>query len=389
MRQPRLPIFFAVILALVLGGWIFAGQAEKAFLIKGAKIYTSGARGVLEDAVLLIEGGKIGKVIKGGTLPSLPVKDFSGKCIMPGMVDANTYLSGYYRLLENTEAITSDMVAYAAFDPLHFEVGEALRAGITTVNFTPRDDNLVGGISSVFKLNQGLGDYPVLKEQAYLKISFCAGMIRPDRAPTSLMGAERILTEKMWELVANEGAGRSEIFQQEGLLALLRGELKPLIAASEMEEINTALEWLNEWNLQGVIVGGEEAHLLDSFLKGKKIPVLLSPILPSYPDKSAENATRLIRQGVKAAFVTQMPEAKPLVLRLSALMLYHQGLPQEDALKTITLTPAEILGVADSVGSIEEGKDADLVVLSGEPLDLSSRIVAVYVDGRPVFEREK
>ena len=84
-----------------------------------------------------------------------------------------------------------------------------------------------------------------------------------------------------------------------------------------------------------------------------------------------------------------MPESEPLSLRFSALMLFHQGISQQEALKTITLTPARILGVADSVGSIEEGKHADFVVLEGEPLDLGSRIVAVYVNGRAVFLREK
>jgi imidazolonepropionase-like amidohydrolase len=132
--RPRLPVFFASILVLVLGIWVFSGQAGETFLIKGAKVYTSSSRGTLEDAVLLIEGGKIGKIIRGDALPSFPVKDFSGTCIMPGMIDAHTYLSGYYRLLENTEPITSDMVAYAAFDPFHSEVRNALQSGITTVS---------------------------------------------------------------------------------------------------------------------------------------------------------------------------------------------------------------------------------------------------------------
>jgi imidazolonepropionase-like amidohydrolase len=347
---------------LVLGIWVFSGQAGETFLIKGAKVYTSSSRGTLEDAVLLIEGGKIGKIIRGDALPSFPVKDFSGTCIMPGMIDAHTYLSGYYRLLENTEPITSDMVAYAAFDPFHSEVRNALQSGITTVQFTPRNENLVGGISSVFKLNRGFKSLPLLKERAFLKISFCGEMIRSDRAPTSLMGAERILSEKMRELEENGGGPRTAVFQQKGLLALLRGDLRPLIAASTLEEVNTALRWMAEWDIKGVIVGGEEAHLLVGFLKEKEIPVLFLPILPSYPERYAKNAALLVREGIKAAFVSYMPEAGPLSLRMSALMLYRQGILQEEALKTITLAPAEILGVDDSVGSIEEGKDADLVV---------------------------
>ncbi len=388
-RRPLLPVIFTSVLVMTMGIRGIGEQTENAFLIKSARIFTSGPGGVIEDAVLLIERGKIGKIIRGEALPSLPVRDFSGKCIMPGMVDAHTYLAGYYRLLENTEAITSDMVAYAAFDPLHPDVKDALQSGITTVNLTPRNENLVGGASSVFKLTQDLGTLTFLKQQAFLKISFCGEMIRPDRAPTSLMGSETILSGKMRQLKENEGGVRTEIFQQRGLLALLNGELTPLIAASTMEEINTALMWLDEWGMKGVIVGGEEAHLLGRILKDRQVPVLLSPILPSYPEKCVKNAARLVEGGIKAAFVSHMPEAGPLSLRMSALMLVHQGVTQEEALKAITLTPAEILGIANSVGSIEEGKDADLIVLSGEPLDLSSRVLAVYVDGRLEFEGDK
>jgi imidazolonepropionase-like amidohydrolase len=86
--------------------------------------------------------------------------------------------------------------------------------------------------------------------------------------------------------------------------------------------------------------------------------------------------------GIQIAFTGSLPEGEPLGLRTSALRLCHQGISQEEALKTITLFPAQILGVADSVGSLEEGKDADFVVLSGEPLDLSSKILAVYSNGR-------
>ena len=161
-----------------------------------------------------------------------------------------------------------------------------------------------------------------------------------------------------------------------------------MIAASSFAEINTTLQWLDKWQMNGVIVGGEEAHLLVPSLKQKNVPVLMSPILPSYPEKWSKNAAHLIEQGIQLAFVSHMPESDPWSLRLSALMLFHQGISQQEALKTITLTPAQILGVADSVGSIEEGKQADFVVLEGEPLDLGSRIVAVYVNGLPAIEKE-
>lgn len=388
-KQRRCVIGFIFIFLLFFIAFSGRKENERNFLIKGAKIYTLSSIGTLREASLLIEKGKIKKIIRAGKLPSVPVVDYSGKCIIPGIIDAHTYLSGYYRLLENTQPITSDLIAYAAFDPLSPEVQDALRSGITTVNFSPRNENLVGGISSVFKLSRKLEDLRFLKKEAFLKISFNGEVVRKDRAPTSLMGAAMILSEKMQKMKENNRRKREEIFKEEGLLKLLEGSLQPLVAASTYEEINTALEWLRRWNMKGVIVGGEEASYFSEYLKKKDIPVLLSPLLFSLPEKLAKNAALLLREGVSAAFVSDMPEGEALGLRLSALLLYHQGISQEEALRTITLFPAQIFGVEDSVGSLEEGKDADIVVLSGEPLDLSSKIVAVYSNGQLIFKKEK
>ncbi len=374
---------------LVIGGvCAFARGAEDTFVVKGAKIFTAGRQGVLTDAVLLIENGRFGKVIQGEKEPSVPVIDYTGKTIMPGLVDAHSFVSAYYRLLENTDVITSDLVAGVVFDPSDPEAIHALESGITTVNLVPRNENLVGGISSIVKLDKKSVNLSFLKEQAFLKISFNGEAIRTEREPTSLMGAEHLLSRKLESVGAESGRVRDDIFPQKGLQSLLHGELLPMVAASNLAEINTALRFLDKWRMPGVLVGGEEARFLSLVLKEKGVPVLMSPILPAYPDKLAANAAHLVRQGILAAFVSHMPEADPLSLRISAMMLCHHGISQEEALKTITCNPARILGVADSVGSIEEGKDADFIVLEGDPLDLGSRIIAVYVNGRAVFTRK-
>lgn len=389
MRWHKLSVLLLSILLVFCGICLFAEGTEEAYLIKGAKVYTSGTQGVLSNVTLLIENGRFKKIIQGVERPSIPVKDYSGKTIMPGLVDAHSYVSGYYRLLENAAVFTSDLITDMVFDPSDPEVKLALESGITTVNLAPRNENLVGGISSILKLTGAFDDIDVLKKQSFLKISFNGEVIRADRAPTSLMGAEHLLSQEMASAKSGQDKDREDIFSQRGLRSMLEGNLPPMIAASSLAEINTALQWLEKWQMNGVIVGGEDAHILIPYLKQKKVPVLMSPILPSYPEKWAKNAAHLVKQGIPMAFVSHMPESDPLSLRFSALMLFHQGIPQEEALKTITLTPAQILGVADSVGSIEEGKHADFVVLEGEPLDLGSRIVAVYVNGRAVFQGKK
>jgi imidazolonepropionase-like amidohydrolase len=384
MRKTRLKIFLYPSLVIFLCAALFPGGEEKgeALLIKGAKIYTMGPKGVLLGASLLIEGGKIKKIIEGLDWPQAQVVDYSGKCIIPGLVDAHTYISGYYRLLENSQVVTSDLVALAAFDPLSPEVDEALAAGITTANLCPRNENLVGGITSILKLSKDPKGVFFLKKEGFLKISFAKDVERDDRAPTSLMGAKEMLDESL-KNAGNQG-DREEIFQEQGILKLAKGELQPLIAASNYEEINTALKWLSDWKKKGVIVGGEEVYRFIEELNKKEISILLSPFLFAFPDRIFEKASSLLKLGIKIAFVSDMPEGEASGLRTSALLLFHQEMPQEEALKTITLYPAQILGVESVVGSLEEGKDADFVVFSGEPLDLSSKILAVYSSGRLV-----
>ena len=384
MRMKKLVAFTGLVVLVFLGASVFGGDAEQnsTFLIKGAKIYTSGPRGVLTDACLLIEGGKIKKIIEGKDFPSVPVLDYSGKCIVPGLVDAHTYVSGYYRLLENSRPVTSDLAAFPAYDPSSYEVREALAEGITTVNLSPRNENLVGGITSVFKLTTDIRELGFLKKEGFLKISFSKEMERNDRAPTSLMGAEEMLDE--WMQKAAKPGVRDEIFPETGIAKLAQGELSPIIAASNYEEINTALRWLDRWKKKGVIVGGEEADSLIDEIKNQDAAILLSPLRFSYPDKLFRNAASLLRKGVRMAFVSDMPEGEAHGLRMSAFLLTQEGISQEEALKTITIYPARILGVGDEVGSLEEGKDADFVVFSGEPLDLRSRISAVYSNGRAI-----
>jgi len=162
-----------------------------------------------------------------------------------------------------------------------------------------------------------------------------------------------------------------------------------MIHASSYTEINTALHWHQAANKNLILVGAEEAGLLIDRVKASNIPVIHTPLLHSLPDKTIQNAVHLFQNGIHLAFGSFMPEGKSSDLRFSALMLAKNGIPQEEALKTITIFPAEILGVSDAVGSIEEGKDADLVIFSGEPLDLRSKIIAVFRDGNLILSRER
>lgn len=361
--------------------------AAGAFVIRASRVWTSGPAGIIPNAALLIDGGKIARIIRDGRLPDAPLTDYPGLTMMPCEIDAHTYLSAYRSLIAHSATMTPDLRAYAVFDPRSPEVLEARRSGIGTVHLAPDNGCVIGGLSSIVKLSPDPAEPSILRPEAFLKVSLSSAVLDPDHAPTSLMGAEFMLDEAMRSAVRGPGT-RDGIIGRTSLKALADGRIRPIIAASSSPEIRTALAWLERWRLEGIILGGEEAGAFAGELKRKDIPVLLSAIRFDSPDEAAANARRLLDEGVRMAFVSNMPEGRPIDLRHSALALHRNGLAGEEALKTITAFPAQILGIGGSVGSLEEGKDADFVILSGDPLDLSSRIVAVYVGGRLVTAPE-
>ena len=387
MNQKRKILAVLVVVSIVSWMSLRADTInEKTFIVRGAKIFTSGPDGILKDGALLVKDGKIVEILTDGNLPDVPIHEYPGCSVIPGIVDAHTYVSGYLRVLENTRAITSDLVAYPAFNPLSPEVLQAIESGITTVNFSPRNENLIGGISSVFKLTSKVKPLSFLKKEAFLKISLSQEAQKEDRAPTSLMGAPVILSENL-DRARSGKQERKDIFVQKGLQKIAQRALFPMIAASRYEEIRTSLTWLEKENLKGIIVGGEESIYFHEDLQEQDIAVLLSPLWFSVSDKVIQNAAALAKSGILFGFVSFMPEGEPLSLRLSALMLFHQGVSQEEALKTITINPARILGIDDRVGSLEEEKDGDFVILSGDPLDLSSQVIAVYINGQLIYKK--
>ena len=383
MKRAAAPaVLLSALLVTAAKGRLPANATEPdVFVIRASRIFTSGPEGILKDASLLIENGKISRIIRGRDLPPVPVVDHSGRTVMPCLVDAHSHMSVYKGVLSHTGPLTPDLPVLAIFDSYSPEVGEARRSGIVAVNVSPGSGNLVGGISSILKIRPGSGDPVVLRGEAFLKVSLNSEVLDPEKAPTSLMGAEALLDEAL--RAACRGSGfRDEILGRRSMAALASGTLRPIVAASSFQEIRTALAWLERWDLDGVLLGGEEAEPFIRELKRRNIPVILAPVQFSSPARAAANAAGLLAGGVRMAFASYSPEGRPIDLRLSALALCRNGIAQEEALKTVTIYPAEILGIGGSAGSIEEGKDADLVVLSGDPLDLSSRISAVYIGGK-------
>ena len=175
----------------------------------------------------------------------------------------------------------------------------------------------------------------------------------------------------------------------EALLPVIRGELPVHFHAHRLDDIYTARRLAREFDLNMVIVHGTEAHRAAKRLGDERIPVLCGPLLcdrskPELRELTPATPARLREAGVEIAIITDHPVIPEQYLPLCAGLAVREGLPYDEALKAITLYPARILGIADRVGSLTPGKDADLVLFREDPLTVAARPAAVFAAGRRV-----
>jgi imidazolonepropionase-like amidohydrolase len=171
------------------------------------------------------------------------------------------------------------------------------------------------------------------------------------------------------------------------LRPLLGGSLPAFVHAPAADDVEAALPLFEEFRLNGCLLHANEAFEVAPLLRARKLPVVVGPLRFSDPERVLANPGRLARAGVKIAFCTDAPLADPASLRQSAHLAVKYGLPPAAALRALTLDAAAILGIAGRTGSLAAGKDADLLLLSGDPLDLSSRVEAVVAAGKVVWKQ--
>lgn len=364
--------------ALVWGGTIVA--QPRGLALVGARVITM-AGNDLEKGVVLLHKGKI-----IGVGPRLPVPDgfaqlnLEGQVIMPGMIDLNTYLSGYADLQENVHALTPGIRAGDAFDPFQAGVKKARSSGVTTFALAPRDRNLVGGRVAVVKMpgeNPGRGRF--LLPAGPFKVSLSRAAFLSRRAPTSSAGAVAMLREALER-------SRGEVLEPtlNDLAPLGRGEIPAFIHVHTAAEAETAVSLMKEFGLRGCLVHALDVHDAAATLARAKVAVAFGPFTLGLLARQLRGPAALARAGGQVAFVSDAPRTRMADIRVTAVLAVQHGLDRRTALRALTLTAAEILGLQDRVGSLEVGKDADLVVFSGDPLDLASRIERVLVDGRVI-----
>ncbi len=381
-------------------------------LING-KILTMEGHLYERESVLLIEGGRIVDLGSGRSLPpGAQLVDASNRYVLPGYIDAHTHvgiMEEIYRVEGDDANETSDPVTphMRAIDAIYMEdlaFQDAVMAGVTTVMTGPGSANVIGGESLVMKTYARTVDEAILKNPVGIKAALGENPKRvygeQKKAPITRMATAALLREtlvnaqtycsKLSRAKDDPSKRPDRDLKMEALLPVLRGELPLLVHAHRSDDIMTALRIADEFNIKVSIQHATEGHKIPGELARRGVPAVVGPSLSArikveLKDRTFATPGIMARAGVKVALMTDHPVIPVQYLPLTAVLAVREGMDEDEALRAITINPAEILGVADRVGSLRPGKDADVVVLSGHPLDWRTKVELVLVDGEIAY----
>ena len=368
-----------------------AADAPQNLAIRAGRIWTV-TDGVIKDGVIIIKNGKIQAVRKKPDVPAeIEVLDFSDKDVMPGLIDAHCHLGLsldiFSEIDETVSAVTPDMQIIDAFNPLGDDVKKALRSGVTTVLLAPGNKNPIAGQTAVVKLYGKKTNERVLKRKAGVKFSLKDEALMSDRRPTSRAGLLALIREELNNAKAYK-EDKPDLCM-EVLKSVVDANFPVYISAYTVDEITSAVTLVEEYDLNAVLVGAEQGDEIAQLIAGRNIPVIYSPLLLFSRDKDLKRVIKMSDHGVKVAFSSSFPRTSLGDLRTSAITAVKYGFDKETALKSLTINAAEILGVSKRVGSIRRGKDADLVILNGDPLQPTSTVEMVIINGTIVYRRQE
>ena len=388
MKQKILLIIILSLSLLCQGLW--AADSTKSLTIRAGKVWTM-TNGVITDGIVIIKNGKIEKVGKDLQVPeSIKILEMPDKNVIPGLIDAHCHLGLSLDILneieETVSPITPNMQILDAFNPLAEDLTKALRSGVTTVSLAPGYKNPIAGQTAIVKLYGIKTDDWLIKRNAGIKFSLGNEALMSDRRPTSRSGLIALIKE---ELSKSKDFEKDKLDSRVKILSrVVEGELPVYLYCNTVDEIFAAIQIIDEYELKAVLVSAREGDEVANMIAGRNIPVIYMPCLLLSKDKDLKRIGKMAGAGIKIAFASFAPKTNLSDLRTSAIIAARYGLSREVVLESLTISAAEILGIAQRLGSIETGKDADLVVLNGDPLELTSSVEMVIIGGNIVYQRE-
>ena len=410
---PLLFLLFSFIPLMLPGGDIV--------VVRARKIFTASQEGIIPDGMILIEDGKISAVGRSLQVPK-GAREIEANIVIPGLVDIHSHL-GVYGVPEAPEnedgnEMTSPVTPEVrALDSFNFEdpaLKSALKGGVTTIVSRPGSANVIGGTSVAVKLKNAPPERTVLKEVCDLKMTIEGNPVSfqgsHNRMPMTLMAvyylARKAFLEaqdyrEAWEKYEKEKAQGKDVtpparnLGKETLVLALKREIPVHIHTCTSSEIMSCVRLADEFNLRLTLGHCDFAYLIAEDLKGRKdVHFNVGPAwFTTYyddPMKIRNVAAILADAGLNVSLqvdaVSGRQPAQQYLLHAAGLCVRY-GMKEDDALKAVTIRGAEAAGLESRVGSIDIGKDADLVFLDGEPFEMLTTVEDVMIDGRIEYRR--
>lgn len=384
-------------------------------LIKNAKINTI-SNGIIDDGYILIDNGKIKEVGEKINLlynSNIDVIDCKGNLVTPGLIEAHCHLGLYgdTSSLENndynesSEVITPEVSAIDSINPFSSSIEEARKSGVTTVAAGPGSANVIGGQFVAFKTYGKRIDNMIIKAPVAMKAALGENPKRSHggkgRAPLTRMGSAALMREALFKAkeylskkdLAGDDISKKPAFNMkyEALIPVLKGEIPMKIHVHRADDIFTAIRIAKEFNLSITLDHCTDGALIAEEIKAEGFNAIVGPSFThktklELANKGFKTAKILSEAGIKIAITTDSPVVPIEYLQLMAILAVKEGLSKEEALRSITLNAAEILNINNRVGSIEVGKDADIVIWSGDIFDALSKVKYTIINGEVVYK---
>jgi imidazolonepropionase-like amidohydrolase len=364
----------------------------------------------LEGGTVIVRDGVIEAVGRVEPPSDARIVDVSGRWLLPGFVDAHAHVGVHEESVgepgadvnESSLANTAGVRALDAINPRDVGFADALTGGVTCVVVKPGSGNPIGGQAVALKTAGGpTVDDLVVREPVSIKSAFGENPKTvhggQGRTPVTRMGTAFVIRQALIDArnyrEQRENGSVAPDLHSDALVRLLEGDLLWDVHAHRQDDIATAMRLAREFDLRWVLNHATEGYLVVDRIAELDVPVVVGPlsVARSKVETSGhriDGPAMLHEAGVRIALMTDHPEVPLELLVLQAVLAVREGLPRDVGLQGITTRPAEFYGLDSRVGAIAPGLDADLVVWSGDPLDLRSRVEQTYITGRLLYERE-
>lgn len=372
------------------------------------------------NGVLRIEDGKITEIGSAEEVVVQPAEGeellgVPGALVLPGLIEAHCHMGIMEEKKgkegddcnEDAVPVTPYLRAIDAINTMDAAFDDAIRAGITSAMIGPGSSNVVGGQFAFVKTKGRRIDDLIVKAPAAMKVAFGENpkvtFSEKEDSPVTRMGTASLLREELFrakqyleekERAKRKGEDFREEYRMECWIPVLRRDISLKAHVHRADDIFTAIRIAKEFNLRMTLDHCSEGHLIAKDIKGEGFPAIVGPDLASRNKVEVQNRAFktvgiLNRAGVMTAITTDHPVSLIQSLPLCAGLAVKSGLPLEEGYKSITIYPAILCGVEERVGSLEIGKDGDIAIFDGNPMEIFTQTLYTIINGMVVYDGKK